>query len=383
MERVEKGLKHLFDEYERARRDPNPPKGFYQEIRKLTEEVLEKEILAPSREYLRLNEGMLTQATATNQQLAERLTVWLVALGLSGSVGGLLAGWVIASAVRRAMMRTEERLRDTAEQLTRAVPETSHPEDAQQQQDTLERVATSVSAVLRRLEKSEQDALRAEQLASVGQMAAGIAHEVRNPLMAIKLLIQAAAERAGGLKPRDVRVLEDEIRRLEGIVSGFLDFARPPRPEPRDVDVRALVEQVAENFRPRAEAQGVTLAIRADPDAHVSADPNQLRQVLYNLLFNALEAQPDGGSIRITAEAASGDGGLAITVADDGPGVPPELGERVFDPFVSTKETGTGLGLSVCRRIAESHGGTLTAEPRAKGAAFVLTLPPARIPVAV
>ena len=392
MEKVQKGLKRLFKKYEEARVNP-PKQGFYQEIRKLTEEVLEKEILAPSREYVRLNQGMLaqanttnqamlTQADATNQQFAERLTVGLVTLGVFGSVGGLLAGWVIASAARRSMQKTEERLRDTAEQLTRVVPQVEQAGAALKGQDALERVATSVSAVLRRLEKSEQDALRAEQLASVGQMAAGIAHEVRNPLMAIKLLVQAAGERPGGIPSRDIRVLEEEIGRLEVIVSGFLDFARPPRPQPRPVDVRSMVEEVVENFRPRAEPQGVELSVSAEPGVRAVADPNQLRQVLYNLLFNALDVQPDGGHIRVLAETDH-EGGITVTVEDGGPGIPPELGDRIFEPFVSTKETGVGLGLSVCRRIAESHGGTLTAEPREHGAAFVLTLPPAQTPAAL
>ncbi len=382
MQRVEKGLADLFDDYEKARNNPNPPKGFYHEIKKLTQERMEKDILPPAREYLRLNEGMLTQANATNQQLAHRLTVGLVVLGVFGSVGGLLAGWVIASAVRRSIQRTEERLRDTAEQLNRAVPPSDQPPAEIRKDDALEQVAASVQAVLKRLEKSEHDALRAEQLASVGQMAAGIAHEVRNPLMAIKLLVQAAAERAGGFPARDLRVLEEEIRRLEVIVSGFLDFARPPRPQPRPVNIEEMLQQIIDNFRPRAEAQNVTLSVVSEPGVIAVADPNQLRQVIYNLLFNALDVQPVGGFVRVIVENDSGRG-LVVTVEDGGPGIPPELGDRIFEPFVSTKETGVGLGLSVCKRIVESHGGTLTAENREHGAAFIVTLPPARTPASV
>lgn len=377
MKRVRLGLDHFFTEYDKVLRDP-PKQGFYPKVLELIEEVLEKEILEPAHEYLRLNEGMLTQATETNQQLAERLTVGLVALGLFGSIGGLLAGWVIAAAVRRSILRTEERLLTTAEQLTRAMPKGGGPAGEETPRDAMERVASSVSAVLKRLEKTERDALRAEQLASVGQMAAGIAHEVRNPLSAIKLLVQAAGERSGGFPQRDLRVLEEEIGRLEEIVSGFLDFARPPRPELRPVDVRPLVEQVVENVRPRAEVQGVALALAAGEEVHAVADPNQLRQVVYNLLFNALEAQPGGGHIKVTVAPAPGDpGGLRLTVEDGGPGLPPGLGDRVFEPFVSTKATGLGLGLSVCRRIAESHGGTLSAESGPAGATFTLSLPAA------
>jgi signal transduction histidine kinase len=377
MKRVRQGYEHFFSEYDKVLRNP-PKQGFYQKVLELIEEVMEKEILEPAHEYLRLNEGMLQQATETNQQLAERLTVGLVAMGLFGSVGGLLAGWVIAAAVRRSILRTEERLLNTAEQLTRAVPKGEGSADGEKAQDAMERVASSVSAVLKRLEKTERDALRAEQLASVGQMAAGIAHEVRNPLSAIKLLVQAAGERSGSLPTRDLRVLEEEIGRLEEIVSGFLDFARPPRPELRPVDVRELVGQVVENFRPRAESQGVALSLEADDEVRAIADPNQLRQVAYNLLFNALESQPDGGRIAVALRGGGDGRALSLTVADTGPGLPPGLGDRIFEPFVSTKATGLGLGLSVCRRIAESHGGTLSAESSPSGAAFTLSLPAAR-----
>jgi len=385
MKRVRQGCDHFFAEYDKILQNPPKPpqQDFYSKVMELIQEVLTKEILEPAHEYLRLNEGMLTQANETNQQVAERLTVGLIAIGLFGSVGGLLGGWVIASAVRLSIQQTEERLRLAADQLTRAVPGSAKPPDDSTTNNAMDRVATSVSAVLKRLEKTERDALRAEQLAGVGQMAAGIAHEIRNPLMAIKLLVQAAGERAMGFHTRDIQVLEEEIGRLEQIVAGFLDFARPARPAPRPVEVRALVEQTAESIRARAEAQGVTLTLNADPDVTALVDPNQLRQVLFNLLFNALDAQPNGGHISVSATTERNPSGslkqLVLRVEDGGPGLPEELGERIFEPFVSTKESGVGLGLSICRRIVESHGGTLVAERAAGGGAvFVLSLPATR-----
>src|SRR4029078_645396 len=131
-------------------------------------------------------------------------------------------------AVGRNLIRTEATLRTTAETLDRAAKRTNDPDAPPE--DTLGRVSVSVSAVLQRLRDIERDALRAEQLAWVGQMAAGIAHEIRNPLTAIKLLVQAATDprRSTGFRPRDLQVLEGEILRLEQIISTFLDFARPP-----------------------------------------------------------------------------------------------------------------------------------------------------------
>ncbi|HEV3439107.1 MAG TPA: ATP-binding protein [Gemmata sp.] len=360
--------------------DKLPPQRRYARIIELTDTVLTKEILDPAHKYLRLNEEMLRQASETNQQLARRLTNGLLAVGLCGSAGGLLAGWVIAVTVRRSLRHTQKRLRDAARQLDAAVP--GSESWAEPSTDDVERVSVSVSAVLKRLRQTERDALRAEQLAWVGQMAAGIAHEIRNPLMAIKLLVQTAADRSDGpaLRPRDFQVLEEEIIRLEEIVSGFLDFARPPRPDPRPVDMAELASQVAVGLRPRAELQGVTIIIEQPTEpVIVGADPNQLRQVLLNLLFNAIDAQPRGGEVRVAAKIESENSGypqLLLTVTDNGSGLPPSVGERIFEPFVSTKESGLGLGLSICRRIAEAHGGTLTAANRPTGGAiFTLRFP--------
>jgi two-component system sensor histidine kinase HydH len=370
----------VIPEYDREHHNP-PTQGRYAEIIKLTDNILTKLILEPAHEYLRLNEEMLKQTSEENHLLARRLTNSVLAVGLCGSAGGLLAGWVIAATVRRSLRYTQQRLRDAARQLDAAVPgSTIEPEPSSD--DTLERVSVSVSAVVKRLRQTEKDALRAEQLAWVGQMAAGIAHEIRNPLMAIKLLVQTAADRPDGpsLRPRDFQVLEEEIVRLEAIVSGFLDFARPPRPDPRSLDVLELASHVVDGIRPRADLQGVAIFIEEPAEPVIaSADPNQLRQVLLNLVFNALDAQPRGGEVRIAARidrTNSKDPHLLMTVADEGQGIPPSVGERIFEPFVSTKESGLGLGLSICRRIVEAHGGTLSAANRQSGGAvFTLRFP--------
>lgn len=380
MHRMCQGYTHFFAEFDKVLRNP-PPQGLYPRIIELIDTVLTKEVLDPTHEYLRLNEKILTQASETNQQVANWLTIGLLTVGLCGSAGGLLAGWVIAATVRRSLRRTEERLRATARQLDAAVPGNEGVDDLLPD-DTIERMSVSVSAVLQRLRQTERDALRAEQLAWVGQMAAGIAHEIRNPLAAIKLLVQAASDRPGGpaLRPRDFRVLEEEIARLETIVAGFLDFARPPRPDPRAVDVIDLTAKVIDGLEVRSELQGVTIAVESTKEPVIArADPNQLRQVLLNLLFNAFDAQPRGGNVQVVAKIDQTNPTgqqLLVTVQDSGPGLPPDVGDRIFEPFVSTKESGLGLGLSICRRIAEAHGGTLTAANRPEGGAtFTLRIP--------
>ncbi len=334
-------------------------------------ELPERQILGPAREYRRLNEEALTGTSRATRALADRLTVGLLALGLCGAGGGLLGGWVITTGVRRSIERTEGRLRGAAARLHSALPSLAGTAS------TDEDVEASVTAVLARLQQVERDALRAERLAWVGQMAAGVAHEIRNPLMAIKLLVQAAADphRAFAFRSRDLAVIEREIGRLEGIVTGFLDFARPPTPDKKLVELAPLVDEAVGGLQARAALQGVTVVadLAAGP-ASVQADPAQLRQVLFNLLYNALDAQPGGGEVRVTA---SGDrSAVELRVEDRGAGLSADLGDRIFDPFVSSKPTGVGLGLSICRRIVESHGGTIQAGPRAGGGAvFTVRLP--------
>jgi signal transduction histidine kinase len=378
---VENGYREYWKQYDELTRKEPPVTDKASLLYKLNDEFLKEEVLSPLREFRRLNEGMLTKSTEANHEMAQRLTLGLIGLGVCGAAGGLLAGWVIASTLRRSMLQTEEALRTTAERLNKAVnlPEPPPKPD----ESPLERVTQSASAVLLRLKQTERDALRAEQLAWAGQMAAGIAHEVRNPLMAIKLLVQAASmgRRATPFRPRDLEVLEEEILRVEEIVSMFLDFARPARPDKKHVEARSLLQSSLERVQSRAELQNVKIRLDApDEPLMLDADPNQIRQVMYNLLFNALDVLPSGGEITVRLDSAPIVEGtepfVVIEVEDTGPGLSPELTDRIFDPFVSTKETGLGLGLSICRRIVEAHGGAISGETRpGSGARFTVRLP--------
>ncbi len=376
MGQVRGGYERFFAEYDEVMTAPGG-RDIDPKLDELSGTVIEQEILGPAQQYLRINDEMLTAATAENESLADRLTAGLVVLALSGSAAGLLGGWALAVAVRRTIQRTEEGLRRAADQLDRALPD----EPGATHGDPVTRVTHSVSAILARLRQTERDALRAEQLAWAGQMAAGIAHEVRNPLTSMKLLVQAASERpaGAGFVPRELKVLNEEIGRLERIVAGFLDFARPSSPEKHPVELCELLQQTVEAVRARAEVQGVAVTHSLPPDGvTLHADAGQLRQVVYNLLFNALDALPGGGHVQLTVTEGSPEPGgfVACVIEDSGPGLPVDLGDRIFEPFVSTRETGLGLGLSICRRIVESHGGVITAANRAGGgAAFTLTLP--------
>jgi two-component system sensor histidine kinase HydH len=220
--------------------------------------------------------------------------------------------------------------------------------------------------------------LRAESLAEVGQVAAGLAHELRNPLTAIKMLVQANREDAEsqGLPAEDLGVIEQEIRRMEDRLNVFIDFARPPRPERRLVDLKEVVDQTLALVGGRARKQRV--ALKYEPPAtatEVEADGEQLRQLLVNLALNALDVMPRGGVLEMEIRPDA-DGHIEVVVLDTGPGIPPRHSPRLYEPFFTSKETGLGLGLVVSQRIAHDHGGTLHATNRPQGGArFVLRLP--------
>ena len=339
-------------------------------------------ILPVVSEYRGINEHLFEQATTANQQMSRRLIWGLLGLGIGGALGGIFVGWLLARTIQRTIVHVHVRLRDAAGKLCEAV-DSVRVERGREAEDLgamADRLIGPINEVLERLQRSRQEVLHAEQLASVGQMAAGVAHEVRNPLTAIKLLVQSALDRGADarLTGRDLQVLEEEVDRLERLTSTFLDFARPPRLQKQNVEVAEVTQRVLELIAPRAELHGVRIVCHVEPGLPtIEGDPSQLHQVLYNLLINALEVAPVGTDVTVRLRAEPSDvPGVVITVEDAGAGLPNELGDRIFEPFVSTKETGMGLGLSICRRVIESHGGTIHAENRPQGGArFVVRLP--------
>jgi signal transduction histidine kinase len=226
--------------------------------------------------------------------------------------------------------------------------------------------------------------LRAEQLAAVGQLAASIAHEVRNPLTSIKLLVEVALNGKCGkaLTPTDLQVNHDEIVRLERKVQGLLDFARPVETERVPQDRAGVIRRVGELAQERLRQQGVTLNLDL-PRQPLSAelDLDQFQSVLVNLVFNALDAMPRGDEVHITLTEEPA-GQMRLEVRDTGPGLDANAAARLFMPFFSPKPTGTGLGLTLSKCVVEAHGGTLTACKGVRGACFgeSVPLPPWRSP---
>lgn len=240
-----------------------------------------------------------------------------------------------------------------------------------------------VTPLRARLSETESVIARQERLVSLGTLAAGMAHEIRNPLTAIKFRLFSLRQSLPGeaSDQEDVAVIQHEIQRLERLVKEFLQFARPADPVLVRVGVTELLSGVANLLRPELERRGLRLELEVPDGLQVRADRQQFQQVLINLVLNAADASTPAGEVRLTARATKGADGrdvLEIGVADSGPGIPPDVAAQIFDPFFSTKEGGTGLGLPIAARIVEKHGGFLQFFPRnPRGTTFAVTLPAA------
>lgn len=426
VEVVERGYIHFYDEYQRIQA-AEPHQHQQQALSTLVDQILSKEVLEPAQKCVDYNRQVIETSNNALKQTAKRIRIGFILLGTCGSLAGLALGVGVALNLRKTMVKLQVSVQGVAGRLTEVLgPVTlSEGTSMQELQLSLQAMEQHIADVVERLQRQDLEILRREQLASIGQMAAGLAHELRNPLMPMKMLVQAAVQKGDdgpGLRGRSLLVLNEEISRMETSLQTFLDFARPPQLEKNVFDMRTLCSQTLELVSARAASQEVQFVERfPDYPVRVYADAGQFRQVLLNLILNALDALPKGGTIDIKIEACEDDpaggrftrgavrlaefalapaslgsspqaespenslarhslsqsprkglvesGWCVVTVRDTGTGLAPEIVDRIFEPFVTTKETGHGLGLSTCRRVVQAHGGVITAANRPEGGA--------------
>ena len=232
------------------------------------------------------------------------------------------------------------------------------------------------------LQKSRETLLQAEKMALVGKLAAGMAHSIRNPFTSVKMRMFSLGRtlKLTETQKDDLDVISQEIRHIDTIVQNFLEFSRPPKLKMQQVSPSLIVDLVIQLLEHRLHSYEVRIEVnRKRPLPPIPADPEQIKEVLVNLVVNACEAMKKGGVIVITEEETierpTGKM-VVIRVSDNGPGIPGSLVDKVLQPFFTTKEEGTGLGLSIASRIIEEHGGRLNlASTEGKGTTFSITLP--------
>jgi signal transduction histidine kinase len=293
------------------------------------------------------------------------LTVFVLAVY---AITAALSAYRSLAAAQALLKNSNERLEEIVQQRTAAL----RSEIAERQR--LEQVKLQAERLLERQEK----------LATLGTLTAGIAHEIRNPLTSLKARLYTLEKHVQNLPAarKDTDIINAEISRLERIVQDALSFARPADPKLEPMAADTLLREVQGLMSTSMESRGVHLVIEAHPGLLIRADSGHLKQVLINLVRNAVEAIDGEGTVTLcTRPARALLGGretdvVMLEVSDTGKGIPPEVEKRLFDPFFSTKETGTGLGLPIAARIVERHGGTLQYQSRpGHGTTFGVVLP--------
>src|SRR5579862_1028453 len=253
----------------------------------------------------------------------------------------------------------------------------------------LEDLSEKLEETNRQLRRAEADARRAERLAALGQLSAGLAHEIRNPLGVIKGSADMLSRKVSGSEPLVAELagyISSEVNRLNALVVRFLDFARPSKLELRPERISEIVDRALEAATASFPNAGVKIDRQYAPNLpEIPADPQLCEQVFVNLITNAIQAmqsqdvsQPKTLRLSIAREIAHGEPGVGVIVEDSGPGVPPELREQIFNPFFTSKKDGVGLGLSIVAKIVDDHRGSIRLEANnPRGARFHVFFPAA------
>ncbi|MBI4633085.1 MAG: HAMP domain-containing protein [Deltaproteobacteria bacterium] len=253
--------------------------------------------------------------------------------------------------------------------------------------DEFGEMATSFNEMAESLSEQMHKMQRAEQMTMVGQMAAGLVHEIKNPLAGIKGSMQLLLEE--GSLPEDSRAIlsrtMNEVQRIESLMKSLLNFAKPSQPLLAPVNMNDVLESTLSFSLPYSSLaarlpNAITIVRNFDPPLPLTmADPVQMQQVFLNLFMNAVDAMPDGGVLTVTTSGEGSGRGVRIEIADTGRGIDKEIRDKIFEPFFTTKHKGTGLGLAISKQFIEMHGGTISVEEHpAGGTVFRIVLPGSR-----
>lgn len=239
------------------------------------------------------------------------------------------------------------------------------------------RIAAAVNRMAERRAALETTVRQQDRLAALGKVVAGVAHEIRNPLNSIRLGLELLGRRLekGTARVGEVREAMEEVDRLDRILARLLAFGRPALEDRALQPITPLVERAVAMVNKQSEQKGVSIQVESEetPPPEADVDGLQVEQVVINLLLNAIEASPSGGSVHVGV--TGDDGSVRVVVSDDGPGIPDDVRDHVFDPYFTTRDAGNGLGLAVSREVMAHHGGSLSFETEIGGTTFTIRLP--------
>ncbi len=219
---------------------------------------------------------------------------------------------------------------------------------------------------------------RSQKLSLVGQIAAGMAHEIKNPLASIKGAVEILGDESTSAADKEEfrEIIFKEIRRVDGSLTDFLEFAGPSESKFQPVELSQVIRDSVRQLEVQARSQGVTISSELEDGWHVNADSEKIHQVMLNLLLNAVEASPEGSIVAVKLENDQTSSQAKLVISDCGAGIDAGDSERLFEPFFSTKATGTGLGLAIAKTIIEKHGGSLSLQNGTQGGAIATVMLP-------
>jgi len=333
------------------------------------------DILNLCRRYKLTHEYAISRVRTESQARARFINAFALVAVPAVVVLGVLLAYILIKQILGP-------IRQLAMEAAPANPGTRVPDEVKALSSRVHSLIEDVDLAQTELERSQEHLLQSGKWAMVGKLAAGVAHSIRNPLTSVNMrLFSLKRSLAMSLSQQeDFQVISEEIRHIDTIVRNFLEFSRPPKLQMQRVSPSDVVNMALVLLRYRLESYGVEVKlIRKHRLPEIWADPDQLKEVLVNLVLNACEVMVNGGVITIREEELVEPPlgpAAAIRVSDNGPGIPESVRDKVFQPFFSTKEEGTGLGLSIATRIIADHGGRLElASKQNEGATFIITLP--------
>lgn len=334
------------------------------------------ETLAVCKEFKELHKARIAEVKSNSLSQAKRLRI----IAASGMLLAFLLGLVIVFVLVYHILGP---VRQLAHEANREGVLVKSPNEVQSLSRSVRGLIEEFDQTHSELEKSRETLVQAEKLALVGKLAAGVAHSIRNPLTSVnmRLFSLKRALNLEGTQKEDFDVISEEIRHIDTIVQNFLEFSRRPRLRIQKVSPSDVVDMTLQLLQHRLKSYDVEVRVeRTAPLPEINVDPEQLKEVLVNLVVNACEAMEGGGSIVIVEEmlqiTKTGNKWVKIDIKDNGPGIPVGIREKIMEPFFTTKDEGTGLGLSIAVRILEEHGGELLLSTKeGAGTTVTVTLP--------